>query len=363
MNYRLNRCGAALFFIFFSAATFGDIKSEGARKSMMRADGHAPIGVMGDHVHKEGEWMFSYRYMYMDMKGNRDNSSSIAPDRIVTTQPNRFFGSPGQPPTLRVVPTKMTMEMHMLGAMYAPTDWFTLMVMTNYQEKEMDHLTYMGGTGTTIRGTFTTNSDGFGDTSLSGLFKIFSETGHEAHVTLGGSIPTGSTSERDNILTPMGTTPRPRLPYAMQLGSGTFDLLPGITYRGTRGKFGWGAQYSGNVRTGKDNGYRLGNMHKFTAWASYQPIVSLSGSARVHYISTENINGIDETIALPVQTADPNNYGGDVVNFLIGANWVGAGALSKTRVAIELGLPISRNLNGPQMETDLFLTGGLQVMF
>ena len=358
------RCGVlALFLMFISASAVGDTKSASNESMPMRADGHAPIGVMGDHVHKKGEWMFSYRYMYMDMKGNRDNSSSISPNRIVTTQPNRFFGAPGQPPTLRVVPTKMTMEMHMLGAMYAPADWVTLMVMTNYQEKEMDHLTYMGGAGTTLRGTFTTNSNGFGDTSISGLFKLFSDAGHDLHMTVGGSIPTGSNTERDTILTPMGTTPRPRLPYAMQLGSGTFDLLPGLTYRGTREKLGWGAQYSGNVRTGKDNGYRLGNSHKLTAWASYQPVVNLSGSARVQYIKTENINGIDASIALPVQTADPNNYGGDVVNFLVGANWVGSGAFSKTRIAVELGFPISRNLNGPQMETDMFLTGGLQIMF
>ena len=33
----------------------------------IRADSHAPIGVMGDHMHKKGKFMTSYRYMYMDM--------------------------------------------------------------------------------------------------------------------------------------------------------------------------------------------------------------------------------------------------------------------------------------------------------
>ncbi|CAN0438246.1 unnamed protein product, partial [Scytosiphon promiscuus] len=28
-----------------------------------RVDGHAPIGAMGDHLHKKGEFMFSYRFM------------------------------------------------------------------------------------------------------------------------------------------------------------------------------------------------------------------------------------------------------------------------------------------------------------
>lgn len=35
----------------------------------LRADGHAPIGVMGDHLHKTGEVMLSYRFMHMDMGG------------------------------------------------------------------------------------------------------------------------------------------------------------------------------------------------------------------------------------------------------------------------------------------------------
>ena len=32
-----------------------------------RADYHAPIMVMGDHYHKEGDWMVSQRYMTMSM--------------------------------------------------------------------------------------------------------------------------------------------------------------------------------------------------------------------------------------------------------------------------------------------------------
>lgn len=35
-----------------------------------RPDGHAPISVMGDHYHKKGELMFSYRFMPMWMEGN-----------------------------------------------------------------------------------------------------------------------------------------------------------------------------------------------------------------------------------------------------------------------------------------------------
>ena len=51
--------------------------------SKANSQSHAPIGVMADHMHKSGEWMFSYRYMYMEMEGNRDGTNSISPDEII----------------------------------------------------------------------------------------------------------------------------------------------------------------------------------------------------------------------------------------------------------------------------------------
>lgn len=43
-----------------------------------RPDAHAPIGIMRDHVHKEGEYMLSYRYDYMNMKGNRNGTNNLS---------------------------------------------------------------------------------------------------------------------------------------------------------------------------------------------------------------------------------------------------------------------------------------------
>ena len=326
--------------------------------------GHAPIGVMGDHMHKQGEWMFSYRYMYMDMEGNRVGDNEISPTEIATTIPNRFFGLPMQPPTLRVVPTKMTMEMHMFGAMYAPTDWLTLMAMLNYTAKEMDHITFMGPAGAMVRGGFTTETSGIGDTKLSSMIRLFNSSNHKAHLNFGFSLPTGSTDESDQILTPMGTRPSPRLPYAMQLGSGTVDLLPGITYTGKRARFGWGAQYMGTIRTGSDNGYSWGDKHDITAWASYTWSNWLSSSARIKYSTMDEIDGFDPAIRAPVQTADPDNYGGDRLDLVFGVNLVGTKDwLRGHRLAIEGAIPIQQDLNGPQMETDFTITVGWQKAF
>lgn len=120
----------------------------------------APISVMGHRMHEAGGVMFSYRFMTMSMEGNQIGTSDVSPETIVTTVPNRFANPPMMPSTLRVVPTKMTMRMHMLGAMYAPSERITLMAMVPYLEKEMDHVTFQGAAGTTQLGTFTTETSG-----------------------------------------------------------------------------------------------------------------------------------------------------------------------------------------------------------
>jgi len=328
---------------------------------------HAPIGVMTDHRHSQGEWMLSYRYMTMQMDGVRIGTDSVSPDTVATTVPNRFAGTPMQPPTLRVVPDDMGMDMHMVGAMYGLNDRITLMAMANFLTSEMDHTTYMGGMGTTQLGTFTTQSEGIGDTSIAAIIGLDDGTDrtHQVNLSVGLSLPTGSTTETDQILTPMGMTPTPRLPYAMQLGSGTYDAKVALTASERTGKWGYGGQVATVIRLGdNDQGYSLGNVFEATAWLAYEPQPWLSLSGRLKAKSVGQIDGIDPAIVAPVQTADPDNYGGETLEALFGVNLLGTkGPLTGHRLAAEIGLPLHRDLNGPQLETDLTFTLGWQKAF
>ncbi len=326
-----------------------------------RADSHAPIGVMGDHLHKKGEWMLSYRFMSMSMKDNLLGTNSISPDQIATTIPNRFFGTPGQPPTLRVVPLEMTMNMHMLGMMYAPSDRVTLMAMLNYLDSDMDHVTYMGGMGTNVVGNFTTETSGLGDGSVSALIGFMEQPNHRIHGTVGVSLPLGSVTERDDILTPMGGRPTVRLPYPMQLGSGTWDPIVGVTYSGNGEKFAWGGQWRSTFRVSdNDESWRLGDEHRLTGWLSYSPTHALSFSVRGEYRDWAKISGIDPTIVAPVQTADPNRLGGTRLDLGLGVNYAFQGDFEGWRLAVEYLDPIDQDLNGPQLETESMYTLGLQ---
>ncbi len=339
---------------------------DGPQKS--HAMGHAPIGVMADHRHNKGEWMVSYRYMYMDMSGNRDGTDSLSPNEIATTVPNRFFGNPMQPPTLRVVPTDMPMQMHMLGGMYGLTDRITLMGMANYVTKEMDHITYMGGMGDTVLGEFRTEVEGFGDTTVGAIIGLDDGSMKERQInaSIALSLPTGSITETDDILTPMNMRPTVRLPYPMQLGSGTYDLKLGLT--GTQrfqNDWGIGGQVLSTIRLDEnDEGYSLGDVFEATAWAAYEPAPWVSFSGRLKALSKGQIDGIDPVIVAPVQTADPDNQGGEIVEALFGVNLLGqSGAVKGHRLAAEIGLPLYRDLNGPQLETDLTFTLGWQKAF
>ncbi|MCA9394316.1 MAG: hypothetical protein KC900_08940 [Candidatus Omnitrophica bacterium] len=303
------------------------------------ANDHAPIGVMGDHLHKQGEWMVSYRYMRMDM-----DETYVGEDEVDTSRVLSEF---------MVAPLSMTMDMHMVGGMYGLTDDITIMLMIPYVEKDMDHRTRMGG-------MFSTSSSGIGDIKLSGLFSVYQDETQRVHLNFGVSFPSGSIDERDR--TPMG--PNQLLPYPMQLGSGTYDLHPGITYTGQHERLSWGTQFTAVQRLGEnDRDYTLGNRYEASTWIAYEPADWVSGSFRLRKKYWGDIDGADPDLnPNMVQTADPTRQAGRQLDALFGLNLIGTGDnwLHGHRLALEVGFPIDVDVNGPQLISDLEFTVGWQ---
>lgn len=328
-----------------------------AQEPVSRPDSHGPIGVMGDHTHSKGEFMFSYRFMTMPMKDSRIGTDEVSQAEIISVL-NRFSGITGQPPTLRVVPLQMNMNMHMIGAMYAPTDQLTIMGMSSILSYSMDHVTYQGGMGSTVLGEFETKSSGFGDTRIVLLYQL----AKGFHANLGVSLPTGALDNEDEVLAPNGMMPTLRLPYPMQVGSGTFDILPALTYTKEFEIASFGIQANGNIRLGEnENDYTLGNQFQLTSWGSYVLLPWLSSSLRLAYVSIGEIDGIDPDIVAPVQTANPDFQGGNRLDALLGINLIGQnGFIRNHRLAMEFGLPVWQDLNGPQLQISSILTLGWQ---
>ena len=303
-----------------------------------RPDGHAPINFMSDHYHKKGEVMFSYRYMPMWMKGNIQSTKDIADGEIY----NNYM----------VSPQKMQMNMHMLGIMYAPSDRLTLMLMGNYTSKSMQLKTK-----TDV--TFTTKSSGFGDMMLTGLVKLVNKNRQSFHGIIGLSIPTGNIKQSD--ATPMMSNAR--LAYPMQLGSGTWDPVVGLTYLGQSDKISWGAQSSYKFRTGSNpENYRLGNKYEILGWGAVKASNYMSLFASFSYSNTQKIKGSDaELNPMMMPLFNTANSGRSQMDLGFGVNfYVPKGDLKNIRLAAAVTLPVYQKVNGIQMKNQLAATVGIQ---
>lgn len=303
-----------------------------------RPDGHAPISVMGDHYHKKGELMFSYRFMPMWMEGKLQSSDNIFNEDIYQNY--------------MVAPQKMNMNMHMLGIMYAPSNRITLMAMGNYISNSMDLRTRMGV-------DFTTQSGGLGDVTVFSIIKIVNRNRQSLHTNVGISIPLGDIDQRD--ATPMMNNAQ--LAYPMQLGSGTWDPILTLTYLGQSDKFSWGLQPKYIFRLGKNSeNYTLGNRFDVVGWGAIKVSDYLSFSTSLSYFDTQKINGADADLnPMMMPLANTANSGRSQLDVGIGTNfYVPKGSLKDLRIAAEIKIPAYQRVNGIQMKNTLMATFGIQ---
>ena len=297
------------------------------------------INVLGTHTHLAGEWMVGYRFMGMDMTDSLDGTRSIAASEILQN--------------FMVAPTDMRMDMHMFHFMYAPTDNLTLMAMAPSVYMSMDHLTRSGG-------RFTTTSEGLGDVEVEALYTAYGNPrrlGHRVVVGAGVNLPVGSIDER-------GTTPaglNQLLPYPMQLGSGTFDLLPSLTYLGRSARWSWTGELDGTIRLGRNsNGYTLGDRVRVRGRGSRKLLDWLGITAGLHGEASQSIDGAAPGLnPVMVPTADPALRGGQFIDFTVGADfYVAQGSARGNRLSLEFNFPLYESLNGPQLRRAAHMTAG-----
>ena len=316
------------------------------------ADSHGPISIMGDHVHKQNEYMFSYRFMKMNMKNLFQGNNKISKAHSMSS-PNGASDSSG---TYMNAPDSMSMDMHMFGAMYAPSDHLTLMLMGSYHNKEMtiQRMPMAGGR------KFDVNSSGFGDMRLTFLSKIKDSKQWNNHVGLGMSIPTGGINKRD--VTPMSSDAR--LGYAMQNGTGTYDIFLLLNNLNKFGKFKIGEQFFFKLPVSGKNeyGYKYGKDIGLNLWVSYGFFQYLSGSLKINYQYKGEMEGFDNEMNKRMSPAmDSKNQGFNKVNLGVGLNFVNNNNYFKdNRLAVELLMPVYRDYKGIQMADSFSFVLGWQ---
>ena len=378
----------AFLVLFFSGNTAG-VFANGTHTSSeeqsadettsTRPDSHAPFGVMGDHAHDAGELMLSYRFMGMAMDGLLDGTDTISTEEALLHY--------------QMVPTTMQMQMHSFGAMFAPHDSVTLMVMTSYRSNFMEmegaH-THSSGDHDHPVGHQEMESAGLGDLRLSALIPLLNAANVDLILNAGVSIPTGAIDVEGTH----GGNELIILPYPMQLGSGSFELRPAVTFAGTNGFWSYGAQARAAIPL-KENSrdYRLAPIVGSTLWGarklndwlsisvrgSIQNWGNITTSAEHREIETsedEHDHATDHSHAAPAAptqtiymspTMDPNLQGGTRANLAAGVNFIVpdrfGSILAGQRLAVELQTPIYQNLDGPQMALGWTIVAGWQYAF
>jgi hypothetical protein len=328
---------------------------------------HEPAGVMFAHMlPKAGDFMLGYRYMWNSQSGNMLNNVNTVNDTII-----RAGGCGGY--NCSLAPDSMTMSMHMLDLMYTPTDWLTLMLMPQFMDMDMsmrklEGVTDLGGhVGHHLQNSHETG--GIGDLGIYALFKLFDNGSHHLHATAGLSAPTGDVDIqlRRNHQIDGGF-----IHYGMQLGSGTWDFKPSLTYTGHLDGWSWGAQANGIVRMENRNqsGYRLGDLFQATAWGGYGLTNWLTATVRGVFTVQGRIHG-EFTGASSDDPANPNgntdgtstsilkfgpqdypaNYGGRFwdVGFGLSA-MVPSGDLAGNKLSVEWLQPVHTDYNGYQLD-------------
>jgi hypothetical protein len=299
-----------------------------------------------NHVHEAGSWMFEYRFMRMEMDEMLAGSSNVLATDVAK------IGSPYKNTSggdYMMAPTDMTMDMHMLMGMYSQSDNLSWMLMLNYLDNKMNMVARSGA-------RLAMKSSGIGDLKISTTYKLYDKEGAQLLTNLELSLPTGSIKEANN---------QGMLPYAMQLGSGTYDLIPSLTYRNNYGRWNWGLQGSYTFRLNRNSqNYALGDSFDGQVWIKMNPLKNTSVTGRVTFSDWKSIIGSANGITMMQRNMSPTfdaiNSGGNRWDASIGISQMFE---SGHMLGIGYGVPIQQKLDGLQMKTKQIYTISWQYLF
>ncbi len=324
-----------------------------------KCGGNMPMNIPGGGVPETYEFRVKLSPMRMHMEGLRDGTDSIDTDSLL--------GMPAMGKFM-AVPTEMDMDMLNLTVGYSFTDDLFGGVMLMWQRNSMDMRFNSMMQTMTGREGFTMESDGLADAMLMGKYRLFTDDPliptRQASLLFGLSLPTGSIDER-NSDHPVAARRSELLPYGMQLGSGAVDPSLGILYQGSSSPWWWGANAVYTARLyDNDRDYRLGDELRYDLYSMYQVRHDFLLQAQLNGKYQGKIRGTmdevasgdsgratpgDPTSPFTTPLYDADNYGGHQVFATLGLQWQPA---PMHIIDFQVGMPLYRKLNGPQMETD-----------
>jgi hypothetical protein len=315
----------------------------------------------------ERRWRLGYRYHTVRFDGYRIGTEQVSIDRLLF-RPGMTRGPLNYP----VVPTTVAQSAHLVDVGFHIDQRWSIDGTVPLVRQRTDHVSSVPGFE-----AFTIDTGGLGDIAVSVSHRQASPAGSIVMWTAGISLPTGSVEQR-------GETPRGNgviLPYTMQLGSGTADLLLGGSYAtrhlpklGGLRLVGWGAEASARMRGGRnDRNYRLGHQLAWEGWLRFQPYREVRTSVGLAGTWAGRISGGDEALIVPgpfpfvAPVADPAAYGGRKSSLRVSAElpWEALADAARARAALTVTLDrcLFISLNGPQPAERWRLAVGWNVSF
>lgn len=300
-------------------------------------------------IQERNKWSLAHRYLRFDFDGNNIGTREVPVSEVL------WSGVPAERTNdnFPIVPLIICQKAYVTALTYNASERWHWNVLIPYIIQNTDHVA--NDSLPTIDADFARfiiRSEGIGDITINPSFVAYNEKGHTITLHTGLSLPVGSIDEK-------GDTPAPgsmnQLPYTMQIGSGTFDYLPGITYVYNAGKTRWGAQALGTVRLGKnDRDYALGNRLSLSTWVRTRVSEWLEPSLTVSAQVWDRISGIDKDFRqyrggfFPATVTDPSNFGGEKIIVTGGLTFLGQNNFANHSLGVSYGAPIYQRLNGPQ---------------
>jgi hypothetical protein len=247
--------------------------------------------------------------------------------------------------------------------MYGITDRLSVMAMVNYQtaSMSMDMFStsshqHAGADHASASGHMDMVTSGLADSKIYVSYGLSQTVNHSLVLSSGVNIPTGSITHTGDA---GSMYPGTRLPYMMQTGSGTWDIIPGITYNRFFRKWNWSAQATGVYRPFYNTvGYHYGNEVVLTSWATHHVGKTIGLSVRGEAIYQGDISGKDRLLFKGMEpSADSRNYGGKSINGYIGCTYApSTGKFARHSLAVEAGFPFVQQLNGIQLSRQQTIT-------
>ena len=309
-----------------------------------RAGPPPPLGVRFAEPLEDQRFRVSYSFEREERSGMLIGNDHVSPSDVLNpnnSMPNNSFNPYDR------TPESLEVTVHTVQLAYAPHPRATLVVEVPFLVRELE-----------TRDQFGVHTEdqtkGVGDIGFALVVPFIRKRRESSHIHLGFDIPTGSIRRGGD---------ETRLPFDSQIGNGSFDIEYGWTYRGEMDWLSWGAQAVGRHPIGRnDLKYRTGSRFETSLWGAGRLPAGWSASLRFGWQKQNNIRVPDGefvggTITDP--SDNPKARGGSRLTLSPGLSleWP---QLGNQRFAIEVGVPVYQDLDGPQLKQDWSIKAGWQ---